>query len=330
MLAPTPRDTVFTDGTARLYRFRPPAPAPGEATVTPISSRKASVPVLLVPSMINRWYVLDLRKGFSLVEALVQAGFETYCLDWGAPHDEDRYLEWDDVLARLARMFRATQRVSGQQRLHVLGYCMGATLTGIHAALEPDSIASLVNLLGPFDFSQAGKLAQMTDPRWFDADAVADAGNVAPQQMQSGFVMLRPTQHLAKWVGLLDRGADPAFRESYDALEAWASDNVAFPAAAYRTYIKQLYQQNQLVKGEHHARGRKVSLERIECPVLTVAAERDTICPPPAATALNDRCGAKVKKTLRVPGGHVGAVVGSRAATQLYPKLIEFFQEATP
>ncbi len=330
MLAPTPKDTVFTDGTARLYRFRPPEPKEGEASVTPITARRSSTPVLLIPSMINRWYVLDLRRGFSLVEALVRAGFDTFCLDWGAPNDEDRYLSWDDVLARLARMFRAAQRVAGQQKLHVLGYCMGATLTGIHAALEPQSFASLVNLLGPFDFSQGGNLAHMTDPRWFDADAIADAGNVAPQQMQSGFVMLRPTQNLAKLVGLLDRGADPAFRQSYEALETWAGDNVAFPAEAYRTYIKELYQQNQLVAGSHHARGQRVALEKIECPVLTVAAEKDTICPPLAATALNDKCGAKVKKTLRVPGGHVGAVVGSRAATHLYPKLIEFFQEATP
>jgi len=325
MLAPTPKDTVFADGTARLYRFRP-EPAGEGATVIPISAPKT--PVLLVPSMINRWYVLDLRKGFSLVEALVRAGFETYLLDWGAPNDEDRYLAWDDVLARLRRMFRAAQRRSGQEKLHALGYCMGATVTGIHAALEPEAFASLTNLLGPFDFAQGGSLANMTNPRWFDADAIADAGNVAPQQMQSGFVMLRPTQNLAKWVGLIDRGADPAFRESYEALEQWASDNVAFPAEAYRTYIKELYQQNLLLQGRHHVAGRRVELGRISCPVLTIAAEKDAICPPAAAVALNAACSSKVKKTLRVPGGHVGAVVGSRAATSLYPQVIQFFQEA--
>jgi len=325
MLETTPRDTVFADGTARLYRFRPERAGEG-APVIPLHAPKT--PVFLVPSMINRWYVLDLRKGFSLVEALVRAGFDTFCLDWGAPNDEDRYLSWDDVLARLKRMIRVAQKVSGHPKLHLLGYCMGATLTGIHAALEPESFASLVNLLGPFDFSKGGSLANMTNPRWFDADAVADAGNIAAQQMQSGFVMLRPTQSLAKLVGLIDRGADPAFRESYDALEAWASDNVAFPAEAYRTYIKELYQQNLLVQGRHHVRGRRVELLQISCPVLTIAAEKDSICPPAAAVALNDKCGSKVKKTLRVPGGHVGAVVGSRAATHLYPKVIEFFQEA--
>jgi polyhydroxyalkanoate synthase len=324
MLAPTPRDTVFADGTARLYRFH--APRPPGAAVVPINAPKT--PVLLVPSMINRWYVLDLREGYSLVEALVRSGFDTWLLDWGAPNDEDRFLSWEHVVARLARMFRAAQRHCGSRRLHVLGYCMGATLCGIQAALEPESFASLVNLLGPFDFSQGGNLALMTDPRWFDADAVADAGNVAPQQMQSGFVALRPTQSLSKWVNRVDKAFDRKFRESDEALEAWASDNVAFPAEAYRTYIKELYQQNLLVQGAHRVRGKTVELSKIDCPVLTIAAERDAICPPSAAIALNSACGSKVKKTLRVPGGHVGAVVGSRAATHLYPKVVEFFQEA--
>ena len=75
-LAPTPRDTLFREGTAALYRFRSAegaAPRPNRA------------PLLLVPSLINRWYVLDLRPGASLARALVDAGFDVYCLDWGVP-----------------------------------------------------------------------------------------------------------------------------------------------------------------------------------------------------------------------------------------------------
>ena len=58
--------------------------------------------MLLVPSLINRWYVLDLRPGARLAGALVDAGHDVFCLDWGVPEDEDRYLEWDDVVARLS------------------------------------------------------------------------------------------------------------------------------------------------------------------------------------------------------------------------------------
>jgi polyhydroxyalkanoate synthase len=308
---PTPRDTLHREGTAALYRFRTPDGAP----------RSPGLPLLLVPSLINRWYVLDLREEASMAGALSRAGIDTFCLDWGVPEDEDRYLTWDAVLARLGRAVRRVRRITGAPKVGLLGYCIGGTLSGIHAALEPDSIAALVNLAGPFDFAEGGFLRDMVDAKWFDAEAIAAAGNVGALQMQSGFVALRPTSQVAKWVTLLDRGADPKVRESFDALEGWASDNIPFPGAAYATYIRELYQQNLLVAGKHHVAGARVDLGRIRCPVLTVVAERDTICPPRAATALNDRCGSVDKEVLTVAGGHVGAVVGGKAPRVLYPAL---------
>lgn len=317
-IAPTPRDTIFQDGTASLYRFRPadgaPAPAPGQ------------LPLLLVPSMINRWYVLDLRVGASLAEAMRQHGLEVYCLDWGVARDEDRYLSWELVLERLGRAVRRVRRATGADKVGLMGYCMGATLSSIYTALHPEHVAAFCNLAGPIDFSKGGMLAQMTDPRWFDVDAISDAGNVSPQQMQSGFTTMRPTAQLAKWVTLADRGLDPGFRAGFDALETWANDNIPFPAEAYRTYIRELYQQNLLVQGKHHVGGRRVDLGQITCPVLTVVTDRDTICPPPAATVLNELVGSKDTEVVTVPGGHVGGVVGSRAPKQTYPAIANWFK----
>jgi polyhydroxyalkanoate synthase len=315
-VAPSPRDVLWQDGSASLYRFRRPS------SVRPA----AASPVLVVPSMINKWYVVDLRSGASLVEALVAGGLDVYCLDWGAARDEDRYLTWDDVLARLGRAVRFTERHAGARQVGLLGYCMGSTLAGIWAALEPSHVAAFVNLAGPFDFSHGGFLRTMVDPQWFDARAIADAGNVSPNQMQSGFVGLRPTAQIAKWVGFLDRMHEPASRDAFDALEAWAGDNIAFPASAYATYIEDLYQKNALLRGDHHVAGKRVDLANIRCPVLTVAADRDTICPLPAARALNEACGSADKELIVVPGGHVGAVVGSRAPKVLYPAMREWLR----
>ncbi|MDQ3296783.1 MAG: alpha/beta fold hydrolase, partial [Myxococcota bacterium] len=182
-LAQTPRDELTLEGGARLYHFR------GAASVT----RPIAQPILLVPSLINRWYVLDLRPGASLVEALVGAGFDVWLLDWGVPEAEDRYLDWDAVLRRLGRAARRVLREIGQPRLGVLGYCMGGTLATIFATQHPDLLTALVTLAAPIDFARGGMLRRMVDPQWFDADAVADAGNVAPSQMQAGFTALRPT-----------------------------------------------------------------------------------------------------------------------------------------
>lgn len=314
--ASTPKDTLFCDGTAQLYRFRS-SPGP----------RGSTLPVLLVPSLINRWYVLDLRPQASLAKALVDAGLDVYCLDWGVPEDEDRYLDWDDVLARLARNVRRVQRETGAPKVGLLGYCMGGTLAAIHTALEPDSIAALVNLAGPIDFSEGGFLRHMVDPRWFDPEAIADAGNVTPAQMQSGFVALRPSMQPAKWIAFLDRLGDAERMEAFLALEEWASANIPFPAAAYARYIRELYQENALARGQHYVAGRRVDLGAITCPVLTVVTDRDAICPPPAATALNTLSSARDKTVLTIPGGHVGAVVGGNAPRELYPKLASFYLE---
>lgn len=319
-VASTPRDVIFRDGTAQLYRFRT---RPGDPLAQP--KREGTLPILLVPSMINRWYVLDLRPGASVAEALVRAGFDVYCLDWGIPEDEDRYLTWDLLQERLGRAVRRVVRHTGAPQIGVLGYCMGATLTGIYTALHPEYVRTFVNLAGPFDFSEAGLLGTMVDARWFDPSALTAPGNLSPTQMQSGFVALRPSSQIGKWIGLMDKAFDAAARESFDALETWAGDNIPFPASAYVTYITELYQQNLLVQGKHHVRGERVDLAAIRCPVLTVATDRDTICPLPAASALNSGVSSTDKELFVVPGGHVGAVIGSKASKVLYPKLVQWF-----
>jgi polyhydroxyalkanoate synthase len=313
-LAQSPRDVVPLEGGARLLHFTAAAAAPAAA----------GAPLLLIPSLINRWYVLDLRPGASLVEALVGAGIDVWLLDWGVPEAEDRYLDWDAVLRRLGRAARRVLRETGRPTLALLGYCMGGTLTAIHAAQHPETLAALVTLAAPIDFSQGGMLRRMVDASWFDADAIADAGNVAPSQMQSGFGALRPTLDVAKLVSLPELAIDPKARAAFLALEAWASDNVPFPGEAYRRYIGELYQGNQLVAGTHRANGAPVSLGAIRCPVLAIAATRDTICPPAAAEALLAHVGSADASALEVPGGHVGAVVGRRTSREMYPALIRW------
>ncbi len=305
-LMQTPRDTLPLEGGAALYHFRGPAKPTG-------------LPLLIVPSLINRWYVMDLRPGASLVEALVGAGIDVWLLDWGVPEPEDRYLDWEAVLARLGRASRRVLRETGTAKHALLGYCMGGTLTAIHTAQHADQIAALVTLAAPIDFAKGGMLRAMVDPRWFDAAAVADAGNIAPSQMQAGFTALKPTLELAKLVALPD--LTPKTREAFSALETWASDNIAFPAAAYRRYIGDIYQRNELVAGTHRVGNREVKLEAITCPVLAITATRDQICPAAAATALLEHVGSTDLGVIEVEGGHVGAVVGSRAARDMYPAL---------
>jgi poly[(R)-3-hydroxyalkanoate] polymerase subunit PhaC len=317
-LAPTPKDTVHREGTAQLYRFRQPGRR--------LAGESKRLPLLLVPSPINRWYILDLREGASVAAELARR-FDTYCFDWGVFEDEDRYLRWEQLLDRLARAIRIVKRMSGSERVAVLGYCIGGTLAGIHTALHPREIAAFVNLAGPFDFEHGGMLTELTNRRWFDPDAMSAAGNITGFQMQSGFSALHPTLPLSKWVNFWTNLGDAKATEAFLALEEWAGDNIPFPAAAYSTYVKELYQENKLIRGEHYVKGEAADLSRIACPLLTIVATKDSICPPPAATALNDRVGSKDREVLSIPGGHIGAVVGSNAPVKLYPALAAWLEK---
>jgi polyhydroxyalkanoate synthase len=327
-LAQTPRDELPLDGGARLLHFH----GPGVTSLAAAPERViAAPPILLVPSLINRWYVLDLRPGASLVEALVGAGFDVWLLDWGVPEAEDRYLDWDTVLRRLGRAARRVLREAGDAhfgRLGLFGYCMGGTLAAIHAAQHPDTLAAFVTLAAPIDFTHGGMLRCMVDPRWFDAGAIADAGNVAPSQMQAGFTALRPTLDAAKLMAMPELATDARARDAFLALEAWAGDNIPFPGEAYRRYITELYQANQLVAGTHRANGKPAPLGAIRCPTLVITASRDAICPPAAATALLRHVGTDDTAHVEVSGGHVGAVVGSRAAREMYPALVRWLGTA--
>lgn len=322
-VAPTPKDVVHRDGKGRLYRFRP-AEGGHEETAA-----RTHAPVLLVPSMINRWYLLDLVEGASVAAALTNGTpWETYCFDWGEPEDEDRHLGWDDVVARLDRVVRRLTRMTGAPRVTLVGYSMGAILSGIVTALAPERVASFVNVVGPFDFAHAGRLGAWTDPRWFDVAAITSAGNVSAWQMHAGFTALMPTRVMGRWLEMLEpkgegvhERAHRARRQEILALDRWVNDATAFPAAAYATYVKELYQENRLVRGEHWVRGERVDLARITCPTLVVAADRDVICPPKAATALLDATRATVKDVITVSGGHVGGVASARATKELYPQV---------
>lgn len=312
----TPADVFFQENKWRLLRYR----ARPEGISHP-------TPLLLVPSLINRHYVLDLMPGKSFAEFMVAQGFDVFCIDWGTPGDEDRYVTFDDVVdGALGRAIRLVAKTVPHQKTHVLGYCMGGTLMAIHGAVHPEHLQSLVALAAPVKFNDGSLLSRWTNLKGFDLDTLVDAtGNVPWQLLQSAFQLLRPTLPLMKAVNLIDRAWNDEFLDGFLALESWGNDNVSLPGEFYRTYIRDLYQQDLLLAGKFTLRGRRVDLKNLACPTLAVTFEHDNIVPGPSAAALIDACGAKDKQHLHLPGGHVGAVVSKHAAKTLWPQLAAFY-----
>ena len=310
----TPHEVVFSENKWRLLRYTS-------------AQRRFVTPILLVPSLINRHYVLDLMPGKSFAEWLVSRGHDVFVIDWGTPGPEDRWLTFDDVCDKyLGRALRRTAKIAGSGPPHVLGYCLGGTLAAIHGAARPESMASLVALAAPVRFKDSGILAAWTNTKSFDVDALCDANSLVPWQLlQGAFHLLRPTLGLMKAVQLLDRAWNDEFLDGFLALETWGNDNVSFPSEVYRRYVKELYRDDALAKGTFRLSGRPARLENLECPLLAVTFEHDGIVPWAGAAELVEQAGSRDKRRVHLPGGHVGAVVSKHAAKTLWPELSAFW-----
>jgi polyhydroxyalkanoate synthase len=312
----TPHSVAWTENKWRLLHFMP-------------EQRRFQTPILLVPSLINRWYVLDLGPGRSMIEWLVAQGHEVYCIDWGTPGDEDRYLTWDDIGGRyLGRAVRLAARASATGDVHVLGYCLGGTLTAAYVAAFPEGVASLTALAAPVDFANAGIMSTWTRTPTFEVSSILEAfGNIPWPLMQASFRMLKPTLNAAKLVALFDRAWDDEFLDGFLATERWGNDNVSFPGACYARYIEELYRQNRLVAGTFTVCNRPARLSSITCPLLAVAFSDDHIVPLPSAEPLVALAAARDKQLIALRGGHVGAVVSRKAADGVWAALHTFWAQ---
>jgi polyhydroxyalkanoate synthase subunit PhaC len=320
-VAQTPAAVVYTENKLRLLHYHP------------VVEQRSPVPLLIVPSLINRYYLFDLAPGKSLVEYLVGRGIDVYMLDWGVPGPEDRSTTFDHyITGYLRRAVQQVRSLSGQGRINLLGYSIGGTFTAMFSALYGHYVQGLVQLAAPINFHDSGIISQWTRKDRFNVDLVVDTlGNMPAELLQASFRMLTPMLQIMQQIALANQTGDTQAVQDLLALQTWISDGVSFPGEAYRTYVKDCYQENYLVQGRLVVGGQRVELARITCPLLTITAAKDWICPPESATVLNDMVASVDKYVLELPGGHVGIIAGRRAADHLWPRLAEWLiARATP
>lgn len=306
-----PRAQVWSKNKAKLYRYE--------------STRKHATPILLVYALINKPYILDLLPGNSLIEFLCDEGYDVFLLDWGIPGEEDANLRFDNyILDYLPRAVREVKRHSGQDHFTLFGYCMGGTISAMYASLHPDDgMRNLVLLTTPIDFSGPGLFSAWLDPRFFDVERIAQTYRLVPPTfLEMGAKLLKPLQnYVGPYVKLLRGLEDEKFVEGWQAMHQWVHDGVPFPAAAYRQWVTEFYQENRLVEDNLELGGRPVRLADITCPVLNVYAEHDHIVRPEQATVLLDKISSTDAENLAIKAGHVGVVSGRSARVDFFPKL---------
>jgi poly[(R)-3-hydroxyalkanoate] polymerase subunit PhaC len=326
----TPRREVWRAGSASLsrYEFDAHASARDAAASRRDATASNSAPLLLVCSLINRPYVLDLIEERSVVRRLLAGGRDVWLLDWGTPAPEDarrglpHYVL--DVLPRAAAEVCAH---AGARTTHVLGYCMGGTFALMAIAAGALPAASLIALAAPVDFHDRGLLSAWSRAPGFSADEVARTyGNVPPHLTGPAFKMLDPVGLATKFTHLDRQLADDDFVRFFLAMETWLEDSVAFPGRAFAEWIA-LYRENGLARGKARLRGRAVDLARVRCPILNVVADGDYITPPESSLALRRLVGAATYEEVRMAGGHIGLSTGGRAHRELWPRVLAWLAE---
>ena len=240
LIGQTPKEVVWTKNKAKLYRYR----GRGE--------RRYKTPIFMLYALINKPYILDLTPGNSLIEHLVDEGYDVFLLDWGVFGEEDRELRLEDlVMDYIARAAKQVLKVSGAPDFTLFGYCMGGTMALMYAGSHPEApIKNLVCLTTPVDFQEAGLFTRWLNPNDFDVDRVVGTlGNVPSQFIRQGAKLLKPLHnYVSTYVQLVDRLHDEAFVKSWALLDHWVEDGIPFPGAAYRQWVKDLYQDNLLIQ----------------------------------------------------------------------------------
>jgi polyhydroxyalkanoate synthase len=319
----TPKQVVWTLNKARLYRYTPVVPA----------ERRHPVPLLLVFALMNRAAILDLRPGHSFVEYMVKQGYDVYLLDWGVPGLEDRNLKFEDyVLEYMPRAIRKMKVVSGSREFSLLGWCIGAILTTMYAALRPgDGLRNLLLLTAPLDYSNrdAISFSRWVDKRYLDVDKIlATFGNMPAEMIEYGAKALKPVEnYIGNYLRLWDNLDNPKVVESWHAMNTWVSDNIPMAGGVFRQLIVDLYRGNKLMDGTMALRGEPVHLSRIRANLLNVIAEADHITPPCQSESIMSKVGSGDKELYRIPGGHIGMMAGSGAARHTWPHLESWLRE---
>ena len=310
-LGVTPRETIYSQGTLKLHHF------------TPQAESLYRVPVLIVTSLVNQPYILDLVPGQSMVEHLLKQGFDVYMIEWGRPRREHAGLTLEDhVLDRLPRCVDRVLQHSGERQLSIIGYCVGGLLSVLYAALFPDApIKNMVCMATPVNGDGLVSLKAWMGPDFNEEALIEHYGNVPADWVQNALRALRPFGKMAGAASLLNQIDNEEVVRSNLRMGKWETDNIPFPGATFRQMVNDFLRGNKLVKGEWSLGGQRVDLARIGMPLLHLLAADDHITPYASSRDLVTLAGSRDKQELIIKGGHVGLVAGRGAQARMWPAL---------
>jgi len=304
-LAITPGSVVFENELIQLIQY---APQTGEVEKTPL---------LIVPPCINKYYLLDLGAGNSLVEYAVAQGHQVFLISWRSALPETGHLTWDDYLEMgPLRAVDVVLDITGAERTHALGFCVGGTIlscaAAVLAARQQDKLATVTLLTTMLDFSDTGEIGLLIDKTSVALrEAAIGKGGILPgKELAFTFGTLRANDLI--WRYVVDNYLKGATPDAFNLL-FWDSDSVSLPGPMYCWYTRNTYLENNIKDpGKTTQCGVPVDLSKITAPVYLLASREDHIVPWKAAYLTKDLIGGDARFVLAA-SGHVAGVINPPA-----------------
>ena len=282
------------------------------------TDRQRAIPLLIFPPWINKFYILDLQPANSMIRWLSAQGFTVFVCSWVNPDRDKAAYGFDDYLEK--GIYRAVEKVleqSGADRLNTVGYCIGGTLMGAAlghmAARGDDRVNATTFFAAQHDFEQAGDLLLFTDEHWLaEVEQQMDAaGGVLPgASMADTFNALRANDLIWSFFvsNYLMGKAPPAFD-----LLFWNADQTRMPKALHMSYLRRMYGDNALARGEFEIGGVRIDLSTVRTPLYFQASREDHIAPMNSVYRSARLFGGPVTFTL-AGSGHIAGVVNPPSA----------------
>jgi polyhydroxyalkanoate synthase len=318
----TPSEVVYEENKLELLHY--------EAR----TDEQHGTPILAVYALINKPFILDLQPDRSVVRRLLDAGHDVYLIDWNEPSRLDRHLTLDDYVNRYVdNCVDVVRERSGADRINVLGYCMGGTMSAIYTALHQEKVRALGLMAAGLCFDgEGGVLELWGDDEFYDPRDVVDAyGNVPAEMLDIGFALMDPVANfVSKYVRLYDNLENDDFVENFARMERWLSEGIDLAGETYVQFLEDIYQSNKLHENEMYVGGEHVDVESIEVPVLQIVGEYDHLIPPETSKPFNDVVASEETEIIEYPTGHIGLSVSGSSHEEVWPKVAEWYFEHSP
>jgi polyhydroxyalkanoate synthase len=302
------------------------------------ASTKYSTPLVIVYAPVNSYHIMDIRRGRSIVEHFVSAGFDVYLVDWGRQLNNKPSLS--EYVNYIHKSIEEVKKITHSKQVSILGYSWGGVLSMIYSSIRQENVKNLILQSAHVDFHKDSSILASWFRRLPVDDIVREFDNVDCRFINLALLMRNPAVHsfdAFRFGGYMNKGTLFYSQLGLDAtrIAAWMSDTPMIPSGFFRDYIGKLYQQNQLVKNELQVtlssenKPELVDLAQITMPLLNIVDDKDDICTTPAATPINDIATSDDKKLINFPIGHIELSVSSDAHVKLWPQVVKWLEERT-